>query len=179
MEGALAAIGYARAGSVPFLGTCAGFQYAVVEFARYVVGIDGATHVELESAGEHIVSPLSCSLVDTSDDVRFVPGSRVAEAYGAEGASEAYRCNSGLNPTYRRKLEEAGLVVTGVDDDGEARVVELRDHPFFVATLFQPELSALRGTTPPLVKAFVRALPDARPRGMSSGRSGAFGSADR
>jgi len=158
-EGALAGIADSRRSGRPYLGTCAGFQHAVVEFARDVAGVAGAAHEETSpDAPALVVNRLSCSLVERVGLVHFRPGSRIAQAYARFFATEGYNCNFGMNAAFRGALEGAGLVVSAVDDDGDARAVEIPDHPFFVATLFQPERSALASRRPhPLVTAFVEA----------------------
>ncbi len=103
------------------------------------------------------MTPLSCSLVGQAHPVRLVPGSTAARLYGAEEAVEDYYCNYGLNPEYRPRLEAAGLRVTGVDDDGEVRVVELDRHPFFLATLYCFQTRSRDDAAHPLVAGFVAA----------------------
>ncbi|HVU22871.1 MAG TPA: CTP synthase [Opitutus sp.] len=159
--GALDAIRFARETRRPFLGTCGGFQHAVIEFARHVAGLAGADHAETNpSAPTLLVTPLACSLVEQTTPLRFVPGSLVHAAYGADAAVEGYHCNFGPNPAHVPALERAGLRFTAFDGTGEPRAAELAPelHPFFVGTLFQPERAALRGAVPPLVRAFVRAI---------------------
>jgi CTP synthase (UTP-ammonia lyase) len=154
--GVLDAIRGARETARPFLGTCGGFQHALIEFGRNVAGLAGADHAETNPESEILlVTRLSCSLVEKSGLVRFAPGSRLRAAYGADEATEGYHCNYGLNATYRRALEEAGLRFTAFDEEGAVRGAELSAHPFFVGTLFQPERAALRGELPPVVKSFV------------------------
>ncbi|HEU0051685.1 MAG TPA: hypothetical protein VFQ39_00865, partial [Longimicrobium sp.] len=163
MEGALAAVRRAREGGIPFLGTCGGFQHALIEFARNVCGVDGAEHAETSpGAGRLVVSPLSCALVEEKGSIRLAEGSRLRQLYGAAEVEETYRCGYGLNPEYRALLESRGLRFTGVDAEGEARAFELPDHPFFFGTLFQPERAALRTQVPRLVRAFVQTAVDAR-----------------
>ena len=89
--------------------------------------------------------------------MRFVPGSRIAAAYGATEATEGYRCRYGLNAEFRSALLAGPLRATAEDEAGEVRAVELDGHPFFVATLFQPERASLAGKSVPLVVALVRA----------------------
>lgn len=158
MDGALHAIRFARERGVPFLGTCGGFQHAIIEYARNVLGWLDADHAETapESA-RSVISPLSCDLIEATGTVRFVGGSRIALAYGVLEAVEGYRCRYGLNPDFRAALISGPLRVDAEDETGEVRGVELDGHPFFVATLFQPERAALRGHDVPLAKAFVRA----------------------
>jgi CTP synthase (UTP-ammonia lyase) len=157
-DGALLAIRHARESRIPFLGTCAGFQYAIVEYARNVLGWSDADHAETSpGAARPVIAPLACALVETTDAVRLVPGSRIATAYGALQVSETYRCRYGLNPRFQAALLGGPLHASADDRTGEIRAIELDDHPFFVATLFQPERAALQGASARLVEAFVRA----------------------
>jgi CTP synthase (UTP-ammonia lyase) len=156
--GAIGAIRWAREGKRPFLGTCGGFQHALLEFAQNAAGIPGAGHAETDPDGSDlIVTPLGCALVDKTGTVHFAEGSLLRAAYGRGSAAERYRCNYGLNPLYQSALEAAGLRFTSWDDAGEIRGAELPSHPFFAGVLFQPERAALRGEVSPLVLAFVRA----------------------
>ncbi|BCG25840.1 hypothetical protein TUM18999_40310 [Pseudomonas tohonis] len=157
-EGALRAIEHARGHGVPFLGTCGGFQHALLEYARNVLGWADAEHGETApDAGRQVIAPLACSLVEAIDAVHLAAGSRIARAYGAPLAFEGYRCRYGLNPQFEAALLGGPLRVGARDASGEVRAVELEGHPFFVATLFQPERAALAGRLPPLVAAFVQA----------------------
>jgi CTP synthase (UTP-ammonia lyase) len=90
--------------------------------------------------------------------VHLKAGTRIAAAYGSDIASESYHCRYGLNAEFRAGLLTGPLCEAAADDAGAVRAIELRDHPFFVATLFQPERAALRGERVALVEAFVRAL---------------------
>jgi len=158
MEGALAAIRFARETGRPFLGTCGGFQHALIEIARNVCGVRAADHGETNPGGtELVVTALACSLVEKTGDIIFTPGSRLHTIFGGKPATEGYRCSYGLNPDWRDRLENAGLRFTGFEETGEVRAGELPSHPFFIGTLFQPERSALRGERHPLITAFVRA----------------------
>ncbi len=164
MQGALNAITYARESGTPFLGTCGGFQHALIEYARNVIGIGEADHAELNpDASVLFVTPLTCALRGVKGIVRLMPGSMAAHFYGAEEALEEYNCGFGLNPVYRDSLEKSDLHITGVDADDEVRVIELQGHPFFLATLYQPERAARDGRAHPLVDAFVQAIIDEGP----------------
>ena len=159
MEGALRAIRVARETNRPFLGTCGGFQHAVIEYARNVLQWADAEHAETAPAAERtVIAPLSCSLVEKSGVVRFVEGSQLARAYGTLDSDETYHCNYGLNPVFADTLTTGPLRQTAVDIEGAIRGVELTTHPFFVGTLFQPERAALQGIAPPLVMAFPRSV---------------------
>jgi CTP synthase (UTP-ammonia lyase) len=156
--GALAAIRFARESGRPYLGTCGGFQHALLEFARNVLGLADADHAETRPDAEMpLIAPLSCSLVERTGAILFSEGSRLRGIYGVPEAEEGYHCNYGLNPRYGTLLEGSPLRVCGRDRAGEVRAVELDGHPFYFATLFQPERAALRGAAHPLVNAFVAA----------------------
>jgi CTP synthase (UTP-ammonia lyase) len=158
MEGALRAVRYAREQGRPFLGTCGGFQHAIVEYARSVLGWADADHAETApDAARAVIAPLACALVDATDTIRLLEPSRLADVYGCAEASEGYHCRYGLNPRFRAELTNGPLRVVAEDLAGDVRAIELDGHPFFVATLFQPERAALQGRVPPIVAAFVRA----------------------
>ena len=159
MDGALRAIAHAREAGVPFLGTCGGFQHAVVEYARNVLGWVDAEHAETApDAARAVVVPLSCALVEVRDAVDLVAGSRCERAYGVARIEEGYHCRYGLGAAFRAAIEGGPLRIAAFDDAGDVRALELDGHPFFVATLFQHERAALDGRCPPLVRAFVDAV---------------------
>ena len=170
MDGALAAIHYAREARRPFIGTCGGFQHALIEYARNVAGIADADHAETARTTCHligdvpneagpplVITPLACSLVGQHEDILFTPGSQLHHIYQGRPSREGYHCNYGANPLFRTRLEAAGLKFSGFDREMQLRALELPGHPFFVGTLFQPERSALAGRHHPLIDAFVRA----------------------
>ncbi|MFZ6046899.1 CTP synthase [Pseudomonas sp. CR3202] len=157
-EGALQSIAHARRQLLPFLGTCGGFQHALLEYARNVLGWADAEHAECTpDAPRAVISPLPCALRETLERVQLREGSRLAEAYSASEAFEGYHCGYGLNPAFREALTRGPLQVAATDAVGAVRAVELEGHPFFVATLFQPERAALIGRLPPIVAAFIEA----------------------
>ena len=161
MDGAIRAIRYAREQGRPFLGTCGGFQHAVIEYARNVLGWRDAEHAETAPEAELLViAPLQCALVEETGSVRFSAGSRLRSAYGTDWSTEGYRCSYGLNTVFQTSLFAGPLKITARDPGGEVRGLELAGHPFFVLTLFQPERAALRGVLPPIVAAFVAASAD-------------------
>ena len=158
LEGALRAIRFARENFRPFLGTCGGFQHAILEYALNVLRWADAEHAETApNATRAVISPLSCALVEKTDTIRFRTGSILARAYSASEAVEGYHCSYGINPTFVAALLSGPLRICAEDRSGEVRAVELEGHPFYVATLFQPERAALGERVPPLVAAFVRA----------------------
>jgi len=159
MPGAIAAVRWARESGRPFLGTCGGFQHAVIEFARNAAGLIDADHAESNAEAEtQVMTALSCALVEESGMVRFTAGSQLHRAYGNAEALESYHCRYGLNAAFRDPLARAGLIFSGFDDHGEVRAFELSSHPYFIGTLFQPERSALRDEAHPLISAFIRAV---------------------
>lgn len=156
--GALAAIRVAREEGVPFLGTCAGFQHALLEYARTVCGLPGAAHAENDpGAADPLIAPLACSLAGHEGLVRTEPGSLAEAALGAERSMERYHCDYGPEPRHLPVLTAHGLRLSGHDEEGRVRMAELPGHPFFLATLFQPELHG-DGTRPhPIVRALAGA----------------------
>lgn len=158
LEGALRAIQFARQNNVPFIGTCGGLQHLVLEYARNVLGIQEAAHAETDPYASCLfITPLSCSLVGKTMEVALKPGSKAAETYKATHAVEKYYCNFGINPAYQEQLKQAGLEITGTDQDGEARIAEIASHPFCLGTLFVPQAKSERGNPHPLILAFCRA----------------------
>ncbi|AVF36843.1 CTP synthase C-terminal region-related (seleno)protein [Rahnella sikkimica] len=157
-EGALSAIRFARENRKPFLGTCGGFQHAIIEYARNVMDWQDAGHGETDTEGRLVISALSCEMVEVKSEITFVPGSIPARAYGKLEAEEGYHCRYGINTEFQAALETQPLKMVGHDAAGEVRAIELPGHPFFVATLFQPERAALKGQLPPLVAALIKSV---------------------
>ncbi len=158
MEGALRVIRFARETGKPFLGTCAGCQHAIVEFARNVLRITEAGHAESDPAStEPVITQLTCSLVEVEETLQLTPASRLRQIYGVDEIRETYHCRFGPNPAYLARLLKGGLKVGATGPGGEVRALELPGHPFFFGTLFQPERSALKGTSHPLVGALIEA----------------------
>ena len=158
VDGALRAIRYARERARPLLGTCGGFQHVILEFARNVLGLQKAAHAEYEPhAAELVIEPLTCSLSGQRAAVFLKPGSTAASYYGAEEVTEEYRCSFGLAATYIPALERAGLTISGEGASREPRIVTLTGHPFYIATLFVPQLSSTPQQPHPLFRAFVTA----------------------
>ena len=158
LHGALDGIRFAREQRVPFLGTCAGFQHAVIEVARNVAGIVEAHHEEYGfEGGDLIIHELLCSLVGQTLEVEVVDD-ELRSVYGADRAEERYYCRFGLNPDYVPSLEDVGLVVAAIDAaDGQPRVMRFVGHPFFVLTLFVPQTASTPTNPHPIVEGFVAA----------------------
>lgn len=162
VDGVLTAIETARSEGIPLLGTCGGFQYILLEFARHVCRLRGAAHAEVDpGAQKPVLVPLTCKLFGEESEVIISAGTLAARAMGAGVTSERYFCRFGLDRSYEDILTAAGLVISGRDPEGEARVVELAQlagHPFLVGTLFQPELSSDTTWVHPLIAAFCAAV---------------------
>lgn len=161
-SGALAAIRLARENDIPFIGTCGGFQHAVIEYARNVLGFANAGHAEYDPYASNLfVSALSCSPFGKKMQVTLESDSKVYGFYGRPEAEEEYRCNFGMDPERQRLIEEGGLHVCGLDPDGEARILEIPGHPFYVATLFVPQMNSTAESPHPLIRAFLEAALEA------------------
>jgi CTP synthase (UTP-ammonia lyase) len=157
-EGALAAARAARENGIPYLGTCGGFQHALVEYARNVCGLVTVQHAEVApDAADLLITPLECSLAGHEEAVMVVPGTLAARIVGPGRRTERYNCSYGLNPEYLETLTGAGLRFSGFDDSGHVRIVELPGHPFFLGTLFQPELQGDGSQPHPILRAFAAA----------------------
>lgn len=161
---AYAAIRHCLATGTPFLGTCAGFQYACVELARSRAGLHAATHAENDpGGGEVVVQPLRCTLYGERRLVVPVPGTRLARICGNEPFEGFHWCGYGLAEGYVPLLTKHGVTVGAYAADAGVEAIELgdRDHPFFVATAFQPQVgTSATGSLHPVLLAFLAAARD-------------------
>ena len=106
-----------------------------------------------------MVTALACSLVGTEQAVTVLPDTTAAALYGRSGRMiEDYYCSYGVNPDYRAALEKGGLRISGLGDEGEVRIVELPGHPFFLATLFLPQMRSTAGRPHPLLAGYATAV---------------------
>lgn len=168
VEGKIRAVEFARKSEIPFLGICLGMQIACIEFARNVVGLEGANSSEMDEETPHAVIdllPEQQGVEDMGGTMRLgaypcvlEPGSKAAEAYATNEISERHRHRWEFNPDYKERFEQAGMLFSGSSPDGRlAEVVELPSHPFFVASQFHPEFKSKPFDPHPLFEAFVRA----------------------
>ncbi|GIH72222.1 CTP synthase C-terminal region-related (seleno)protein [Sphaerimonospora thailandensis] len=159
-EGVLSAIRLAREAGIPYLGTCGGFQHALLEYARNALGLAHADDVQYDpDAKAPLITALCCSMVGETASLFLGDGTRLASVYAhAEQTVETFHCKYGLNPEYVDLIEQSALVISGWDAEKAPRAIELSDHPFFIGTLFQPELSSAPGSIHPLIEAFVAAV---------------------
>ncbi|EST34591.1 CTP synthase C-terminal region-related (seleno)protein [Streptomyces roseochromogenus] len=155
--GVLAAVRTAREEGIPFLGTCGGFQHALLEYARNVCGLTGVAHAENDpEATDPLIEPLACSLVGHEAAVTIEPGSLAESVIGSARTVERYFCAYGPS-RHLDTLRAHGLRFSGHDEDGHPRVAELPGHPFFLASLFQPELAGDGSRPHPMIRALARA----------------------
>ena len=171
MNGALKAIQFAREHEVPFLGTCAGFQHVLIEYARNVLGFLDADHEETRpNATCVLVCRLPSPMVEREGQVLLMKGSRLLEIYGRDSSAEMYHCNFGLSRAFEARLENGPLCFSARDASGGVHAVEIPAHPFFVGTLFQPERAALQNQVHPIVRAFIQAALMKKKAGVSNSK---------
>ncbi len=170
-DGMLQGIEFARQRDWPFLGTCGGFQYALIECARNVLGIRDADSAENNSGSKNIIIfPVSCAVPNRAKgapklsgpipEIRLRPGSYLQSFYSQDTVAEEFFCNFEVNPDYEWAAMEAGFPVVARGPRGEIRAIESPTHRFYIATLFQPQLSSKPDKPHPLVIAFVQAAAD-------------------
>jgi CTP synthase (UTP-ammonia lyase) len=170
-DGMLKGIEFARRRDWPFLGTCGGFQYALIECARNVLGIKDADSAENNSGSKNvIIYPVACAvpnrgkngpqLCGAIPEIRLRPGSYLHSFYARDVVTEQFFCNFEVNPEYEWAAMEAGFPVVARGPNGEIRAIESPTHRFYIATLFQPQLSSKPNDPHPLVLAFVQAAAD-------------------
>ena len=170
-DGILKGIEFARRRDWPFLGTCAGFQYTLIECARNVLGIKDADSAENNSGSKNIIIyPVACAVPDRANgapklsgpipEIRLRPGSYLQSFYAQDAAVEEFFCNFEVNPDFEWISMEAGFPIVARGSKGEIRAIESPTHRFFVATLFQPQLSSKPDAPHPLVVAFAQAAAD-------------------
>ncbi|MHC4841058.1 MAG: CTP synthase [Planctomycetota bacterium] len=168
IEGKISAVRFARENNIPYYGLCLGMQIAVIEFARNVCGLDDANSSEFSKDTAHPVITLLKDQIDVKDmggtmrlgqqPCRTIEGTRAREAYGPDDVQERHRHRYEFNNEYRTRLQEGGLVIAGVNPELDlVEIVEIKDHPFFVAVQFHPEFQSGPLKAHPLFKAFVKA----------------------
>jgi CTP synthase len=171
LEGKIAAVHYVRTQDVPFFGICLGMQCAVIEFARSVLGLDEASSTELDESTIHpVISLLSeqREVTEMGGTMRLgaypcalVKGSRVQQAYGCDTVSERHRHRYEYNGEYREQFESHGLKVSGVYEEKDlVEIVEVENHPWFVAVQFHPEFKSRPKQPHPLFSGFIGAAVD-------------------
>ncbi|MCV9885784.1 CTP synthase [Metabacillus halosaccharovorans] len=168
VEGKILATTYARENKVPFLGICLGMQVASIEYARNVLGLEGANSSEIDPNTKYPVIDLLPEQKDIEDlggtlrlglsPSKLQEGTRAFEAYQDEVIYERHRHRYEFNNEYRQAMEEAGFVFSGTTPDGRlVEIVELKDHPWFVASQFHPEFTSRPTKPQPLFRDFVQA----------------------
>ncbi|MGB0867353.1 MAG: CTP synthase, partial [Granulosicoccaceae bacterium] len=182
VEGKIRAAEYARTHKVPYLGICLGMQVAVIEYARNQAGLEGANSTEFNNQTEHPVVALVTEWqgidgeVETRDSdtdlggtmrlggqvCKLAPGSHSAEVYGSDSIVERHRHRYEVNNTYVKQLSDSGLVFSSMSDDEEPLVemIEIEDHPWFIASQFHPEYTSNPRDGHPLFTGYVKAALD-------------------
>jgi CTP synthase (UTP-ammonia lyase) len=170
-DGMLKGIEFARHRDWPFLGTCGGFQYTLIECARNVLGIKDADSAENNSGSKNIIIyPVACAVPGRANgapklsgpipEIRLRPGSYLQSFSTGDTTVEEFFCNFEVNPDFEWISMEAGFPIVARGAKGEIRAIESPTHRFFVATLFQPQLSSKPDAPHPLVVAFAQAAAD-------------------
>ncbi len=166
VSGKIAAAGYARENKVPYMGICLGMQVAVIEFARNVLGISDADSTEFAKNCTPVINIMSdCDAADMGGTLRLgaypcviTPNTRAAEIYGATEISERHRHRYEMDIGLEEKFVAAGMVISGRSPDGKLpEIVEITDHPFFVAGQFHPEFQSSPYDGHPMFNAFIAA----------------------
>ncbi len=156
-QGAMNGIQFAREHNYPFLGTCGGFQHVVLEFARDVLELQEIKKMDFDPYTPNLfISALSCSLIGETKNIILTKGTSTAQIYGVNQLEEQYNCNFGLNHHFRDQLISHGFVVAGTDEMGDTRILELPQNDFFIATLFQPQLSSTGENPHKLILAYLK-----------------------
>lgn len=153
-------IRWARENNFPLLGTCGGFQYMVVEYAKNVLGIVDAGHEESEpDASQLVIAKLSCSLKGQQEEVVITDkDSWLYTVLKKDVITGFFNCNYGVNPVYTRKLQQGPFVFTAFSRSGEVRGLELKGHRFYKGTLFQPPLDSTPEKPNALIMDFFRRI---------------------
>jgi CTP synthase len=168
VEGKITAAGVARRDRIPYLGICLGMQLAVAEFARHVAEMEGANSTEFDPETPYPVidllpeqkevSDLGGTMRLGADPIKLHPGSRARDLYGETAIYERHRHRYEVNNVLRKRLEAAGLRVSGTSPDERlVEIIELDDHPFFVASQFHPEFKSRPEDPAPLFREFIAA----------------------
>ena len=159
----LSAIQYARKNGVPALGTCAGFQHMVIEFARNVLGLSGADSEENDmECTDAVIAKLSCTLMNQKERLEISDSNSIlARTIGGNKFIGEYRCNYGFHEVYRSVFQNSDMITAIVETkNGYLRGFELKDHPFFVGTLFIPQLDFRGDSSYRIIKSFVKVVLD-------------------
>lgn len=158
VENSLEVITKARVMGLPVFGNCGGFQLLIVEIARNLFGLNDAHHEEYSPTAEvKVVVPLACSLRGQQGAINISGPSWAERLYKCSRTVERFYCRFGINPEYRDLFPSGPVIVSGRDDEGEVRVIELLNHPFFVGTLYVPQSLSTSEIPHPLVTGFLKA----------------------
>ena len=168
VEGKILAAKYARENNVPYLGLCLGMQIASIEFARHALGLEGAHSAEFEPGTPHPIIALLDEQQEVTDmggtmrlgaqPCKLATDSKAARLYGTDEVSERHRHRYEFNNAYREQFEKAGFVFSGTSPDGGlVELIELKDHPFYMASQYHPEFLSKPNKAHPLFAGFIKA----------------------
>jgi len=157
MQNVLDAITYTRQNKIPTFGNCAGFQHMIIEFARNVCGIKNADHEETNpDAGDLVISKLACSLKEQEEELTITDTKSILYSIvKKDKLLGKYFCSYGINEKYLDNFRINGLTMTAFSNDNQARAFELKTHPFFLGTLFQPALTSSIEQPDPIIIEFI------------------------
>lgn len=154
----LSVIRFARTNNIPYLGTCGGYQHAILEFAKNELQLAEADlEEENPSTKFPLISSLPCRLTDESKKIYLNNDTKLSDLCGTNIISGEYRCGYGMNPAYTHMFNHSKLKFVAFDEDKIPQAFEVTDHPFFIGTAFQPERSVMKGESHPLVEEFLTA----------------------
>ena len=157
MKNVLETITFARKNNIPTLGNCGGFQHMIIEFARNICGITHADHEETNlTSPDLLITKLSCSLIEQEEELSIDTNSILFDIINKNKIRGKYFCSYELNNKYNEVLKENGLSLTALSADGHVRAFELKTHPFFIGTLFQPALTSTINEPNPIIVKFVK-----------------------
>lgn len=158
LENVLHAIQFSRENNIPTFGNCGGFQHMIIEFARNICGIQHADHEETNPNGtDPLIKKLSCSLKGEQENLKLTDhNSFLYKTIHQDSIIGKYYCSYGINEKYIHTLTKNGIALTSISEEGNYRSFELKSHPFFVGTLFQPALTSTENEPNPIIREFVK-----------------------
>jgi CTP synthase (UTP-ammonia lyase) len=157
LMGALNAIKFARENKIPHLATCAGYQHTIIEYARNVLDYKNANHAEYSDETTNLfIHRFVCSLAGTTNRVNILENTKASRIYSARNFMGSYYCNFGLNEEYKSIIIQGDLIVSGTDDNNAIRLVELKNHAFFMASVFVPQVNSTFENPDALITEFIK-----------------------
>ncbi|GAB1857729.1 CTP synthase [Flavobacteriaceae bacterium MHTCC 0001] len=158
MQNVINAIEYTRKNNIPTFGNCGGFQHMIIEFAKNICKIEKADHEETNpKSSDLLIKRLACSLKGEQENLTLInKKSLLYQTIKADKILGKYYCSFGINSKYVDILAKHGLIFTSKSEEGEFRSFEIKNHPFFIGTLFQPALTSTKENPNPLIIEFIK-----------------------